>query len=451
MDDRAKILIADHDPKTREFLARWLEEHGHHASSVDSERGILAQLAASRWDLLLLEFGFSGSGHAEFHLRLHEIDPSLTVLFMTPSAAHRPPLSAVGQGTYYYITKPLDQAWTMHLVDQIIAHRRAQAELERLQRVFLQSRQPEALVGTSTSMLNVAQGIKAVAATRATVLITGERGTGKELVARAIHHASPRQFRPLVVVPCGVIAAGLSPIELPRLAERASRGTVVFDEIGELNLETQANLYSALSRKSEQLRGLAMPRLKVDFRCIATSSRNLEAMVAAGEFRADLLALLGSFKIHLLPLRERPEDIPLLINHFSRRFAMEMNKTFTGVTRAAMDLLQQWHWPGNVRELANAVESAVSAASGPELQSWDFRRKFPAMSQTLADAEKTHILEVLEQCSWNQSRAARVLHIDRVTLYHKMKKYGWSREHFKSTPGAEEADPVSHTPRSGAL
>jgi DNA-binding NtrC family response regulator len=447
MDDRSKILIADHDPKIRDLLSRWFQEKGHHASSVDSERGVFSQLAAGRWDLLLLELGFSGAGHAEFHLRMHEIDPSLTVLFMTPSAVHRPPLSAVRQGTYYYITKPLDQAWTMHLVDQIIAHRRAQTELERLQQVFLQSRQPAALVGISPSMLNVAQGIKAVAPTRATVLISGERGTGKGLVARAIHHASPRQFRPFIVVPCGVVAAGLFPIELPRLSERASRGTVVFDEIGELNLEAQANLYSALANREEPR---AMPRLKVDFRCIATSSKNLEAMVAGGEFRADLLALLSSFKIHLLPLRERPEDIPLLIHHFSRRFAVEMNKNLTGVTRAAMDLLQHWSWPGNVRELANAVESAVSSASGPELQSRDFRRTFPATSQTLEDAEKMHILEVLEQCSWNQSRAAKMLHIDRVTLYHKMKRYGWSREHFRSALPPDEEAPVSHTPKSGA-
>jgi DNA-binding NtrC family response regulator len=303
-------------------------------------------------------------------------------------------------------------------------------------------------VGQSAALNRLFEAIETVGPTDATVLITGESGTGKELVARAIHHASPRRFHPLVVIHCGALTETLLESELfghekgaftgaqyrkKGKFEIAEGGTVFLDEIGDINLKTQTDLLRVLQEHEIVRVGSNQP-IKVDFRCVAATNKNLEQLIEEGKFRPDLYYRLNVFHIELPALRERRDDIPALVNHFVHKFSQQMNKRITRVAPAAMNLLQQQPWTGNIRELENAVERAVVVAQEPELREQDFVFKAAtangnsnAGSTTLEEIEKNHILHVLEQTNWNQTRAAEILDIDRVTLHHKLKKYGWSK------------------------
>ena len=278
------------------------------------------------------------------------------------------------------------------------------------------------------------------------MLITGESGTGKELVARAIHAASNRRYHPMVVIHCGALTETLLESELfghekgaftgaqyrkKGKFEIAEGGTVFLDEIGDVSLKTQTDLLRVLQER-EIVRVGGNQTVKVDFRVIAATNKDLEQLIEEGKFRPDLYYRLNVFHIELPPLRERREDIPPLVDHFVRKFSREMNKKISRVSPAAMNLLQQYAWPGNIRELENAVERAMVVAQEPDLREQDFTLKSRSGAiiggpRCLDDVEKEHILRVLDECSGNQTRAAEVLGIDRVTLYHKLKKYGRSR------------------------
>jgi transcriptional regulator with PAS, ATPase and Fis domain len=310
------------------------------------------------------------------------------------------------------------------------------------------------MVGQSKAMQKVFDAIETVAPTDATVLITGESGTGKELVARAIHSGSPRRFQPMVAIHCGALTESLLESELfghekgaftgaqyrkKGKFEIAEGGTVFLDEIGDISLKTQTDLLRVLQEREIVRVGGNQP-IKVDFRCVAATNKDLEQLIEEGRFRPDLFYRLNVFRIEIPPLRERKEDIPLLVDHFVHKFSLAMNKRITRVAPAAMYQLQQYAWPGNVRELENAVERSMVVSQEPELREQDFilkpRTANGAESKTLDDMEKAHILRVLEECGGNQTRCAEVLDIDRVTLHNKLKKYGWSRS--AATAGAEK-------------
>jgi transcriptional regulator with GAF, ATPase, and Fis domain len=300
------------------------------------------------------------------------------------------------------------------------------------------------MIGQSSAMIRVFEAIQTVGSTDATVLITGESGTGKELCARAIHAASPRHYNPLVVIHCGALAETLLESELfghekgaftgaqyrkKGSFEVADGGTVFLDEIGDISLKTQSDLLRVLQEHEITRVGSSHP-IHVDFRCIAATNKDVHQLVEAGRFRPDLFYRLNVFPIHLPPLRERKGEIPILVDHFVRKFAASMNKKITRVSPSALALLDRYQWPGNIRELENAIERAMVVAQEPELREQDFALRMPVQehaARTLEDVEKAHILEVLEECKGNQTVAAEVLDIDRVTLHNKLKKYGWKR------------------------
>jgi DNA-binding NtrC family response regulator len=308
---------------------------------------------------------------------------------------------------------------------------------------------PGDIIGQSAAMKHVFDAIETVAPTDATVLVTGESGTGKELVARAIHAGSARRFHPLVVIHCGALTETLLESELfghekgaftgaqyrkKGKFEIAEGGTVFLDEIGDISLKTQTDLLRVLQER-EICRVGGNQTIKVDFRIVAATNKNLEDLIEQGRFRPDLYYRLNVFHIEMPPLRDRREDIPVLVDHFVRKFCGEMSKKITRVSPAAMNGLQQHTWPGNVRELENAVERAMVVAQEPELREQDFTLKARNGGglgiedvRSLEDVERVHILRVLDGCSGNQTRAAEVLGIDRVTLHHKLKKYGWNRK-----------------------
>ena len=349
-------------------------------------------------------------------------------------------------GAYDNVTKPLDPDEIAHLVKKALAHKRTEEENVRLRETVAEVARPEEIVGESDAMQKVFHAIETVAPTDATVLISGESGTGKELVARAIHHASPRRFHPLVVIHCGALTETLLESELfghekgaftgaqyrkKGKFEIGEGGTVFLDEIGDINLKTQTDLLRVLQEHEIVRVGSTQP-IRVDFRCIAATNKNLAQLIEEGKFRPDLFYRLNVFRIELPSLRDRREDIPLLVNHFVNKLSLQMNKKIARVTPGAMATLQQQTWSGNIRELENAIERAMVVALEPEIREHDFALKPNGVasnggSKSLEEMEKAHILRVLEQCAWNQTRAAEILDIDRVTLHHKLKKYGWAR------------------------
>ena len=445
METQGKLLIVDDELSVRDSLGKWFCEEGYEIGTAENAGDALTRMAENKWDLALLDIKMHGTDGIELQRRLHELDPALIVIMMTGYASVETAVTALKNGAYDYVSKPLDPDEIAHLVKKALAHRRAEQENVRLRETVAEATRPGDLIGNSPAMRKVCEAIETVGPTDANVLITGESGTGKELVVRAIHAVSIRRFHPLVAIHCGALTETLLESELfghekgaftgaqyrkKGKFEIAEGGTVFLDEIGDISLKTQTDLLRVLQER-EITRVGGNQVIKVDFRCVAATNKNLEMMIEEGTFRPDLFYRLNVFRIELPPLRDRREDIPLLIEHFVRKFSTAMNKRITRISPGAVQQLQQQPWMGNVRELENAVERAMVVAQEPELDEQDFIfKQQPAMAtagKSLDEIERAHILQVLEECGGNQSRAAEVLDIDRVTLHHKLKRYGWTR------------------------
>ena len=445
--NRGRLLIVDDELSVRDSLAKWFSEEGYYVAAAESASEALTRVAEQTFDVALVDIKMRGTDGIELQRRLHEIYPDMLVIIMTGYASVETAIAALKNGAYDYVNKPLDPDEIAHLVAKAMSHRQTQQENVRLKENIADLTPPTDIVGQGAAMKHIFEAIETVAPTDATVLITGESGTGKELVARAIHAASNRRDHPMVVTHCGALTETLLESELfghekgaftgaqyrkKGKFEIAEGGTVFLDEIGDISLKTQTDLLRVLQER-EIVRVGGNLTIKVDFRIVAATNKDLEKLIEEGKFRPDLYYRLNVFHIELPPLREHREDIPPLVDHFVRKFNREMNKKITRITTGAMNMLQQYPWPGNVRELENALERAMVVAQEPDIREQDFTLKSrDGVSvngqRSLDDVEKDHILRVLEDCGGNQTRAAEVLGIDRVTLHHKLKKYGWSRK-----------------------
>jgi len=444
MEKKPTLLIVDDELIVRDSLSKWFHEENYNVSTAESAAAALTLLAEHHFDIALVDIKMPGTDGIELQRRIKEVDPELIVVIMTGYASVETAVNALKNGAYDYVTKPFDPDDIAHTLKNALAHKSAERENVRLRETVAAAVRPPELVGQSTAMLRVFEAIQTVGPTEATVLITGESGTGKELVARAIHAASPRRYNPFVVIHCGALAETLLESELfghekgaftgaqyrkKGSFEVAEGGSVFLDEIGDITLKTQTDLLRVLQEREITRVGSTQP-VHVDFRCIAATNKNLETLIEEGKFRCDLFYRLNVFQIHLPPLRERKGDIPFLADHFVHKFAASMNKSILRISAEAMALLERCPWPGNVRELENAVERAMVVGREPELRPEDFSLRLPRtelQARTLEDAERAHILEVLEECRGNQTLAAEVLDIDRVTLHNKLKKYGWKK------------------------
>jgi two-component system, NtrC family, response regulator HydG len=445
MNPKGSILIVDDESVVRDSLGKWLEEEGYSVDTVSSGREALLKLPRQRWDLALLDIKMPGMDGIELQHKMRDVDPDIIVIIMTGYASVETAVQALKDGAYDYIMKPFDPDDLAHLVAKALDHRRVREENLRL-REKLEEVQAVEMVGQSAAMQKVLEAIRTVAPTDTTVLIHGESGTGKELVARAIHNLSPRRFMPMVTIHCGALTETLLESELfghekgaftgaqyrkKGKFEVAEGGTVFLDEISDISLKTQTDLLRVMQEK-EITRVGGNQVLKVDFRAVAATNKDLPTLVKEGTFRPDLYYRLDVFGITLPPLRERKDDIPLLADHFLHKYSRAMNKRFTHISRPALDVLLNYGWPGNVRELENAIERAMVIGREPEIQAGDFPLQVSApppvaCGLALEDVERGYILRVLEDCEWNQTRAAKVLGIDRVTLYNKIKKFGFKK------------------------
>ena len=446
---QGRLLIVDDELSVRDSLAKWFTEEGYGVTTAENANEALTRVAQQSFDVALVDIKMRGTDGIELQRRLHEIYPDMLVIIMTGYASVETAVAALKNGAYDYVNKPLDPDEIAHLVSKAMSHRRTQQENALLKETVAEIARPSEIVGQGTAMKRIFDAIETVAPTDATVLVTGESGTGKELVARAIHAGSARRYHPLVVIHCGALTETLLESELfghekgaftgaqyrkKGKFEIAEGGTVFLDEIGDISLKTQTDLLRVLQER-EIVRVGGNQTVKVDFRVVAATNRNLEQLIEDGRFRPDLYYRLNVFHIELPPLRERREDIPALADHFVRKFSSEMGKRITRISPPAMNVLQQYNWPGNVRELENAVERAMVVAQEPELRESDFTLKTKTSpvpetggARSLEEVERGHILHVLDECGGNQTRAAEALGIDRVTLHHKLKRYGWTRK-----------------------
>ncbi|MBZ5580526.1 MAG: sigma-54 dependent transcriptional regulator [Acidobacteriia bacterium] len=439
---KGRILIVDDELVVRDSLGKWFTSEGYAAFPVANAREALEKIQQNEFDIALIDIKMPGMDGMELQARLKEADPELTVMIMTGYASVETAVQALKRGAYDYITKPVDPDELSHLVSNALEHRRAKREVVRLRDNLQEILPSTGLIGTSPAMKKLTELIEVVAPTEATVLVTGESGTGKEVVARAIHGAGPRRFMPMVTIHCGALTETLLESELFGFEkgaftgaqyrkkgkfEVADGGTVFLDEISDISLKTQTDLLRVL-QEHEIVRVGGNQPIKVDFRCIAATNKNLEALVKAGTFRPDLYYRLHVFCIDLPPLRDRREDIPLLVSHFLQKFCTATSRPVPEVSSEALSLLMAHEWPGNVRELENAVERALVVCRGQEIRASDFSFQFDVAElkngRTLDDVERVHIERILRETQHNLSRAARVLDIDRTTLYNKLRRYG---------------------------
>ena len=446
--NKGRILIVDDEDVVRESLHQWFDSEGYETSAAASGKDALTTVGKQQFDLALLDIKMPGMDGMELQEKLSEADPELTVVIMTGYGTVETAVQALKHGAYDYVTKPIDPDDLSRLVAKAIDHRRTTREVVRLRENLQEIFPSKEAVGRSQAMKKVMDMAESVAPTDATVLITGESGTGKEVIARAIHAASPRRHNPMVTIHCGALTETLLESELfghekgaftgaqfrkKGKFEAADGGTIFLDEISDISLRTQTDLLRVLQEK-EIVRVGGTQQIKVDFRCIAATNKDLHTLVKAGTFRPDLFYRLHVVAINMPALRERREDIPLLAAHFCQKFAVSMGRPEAPrIPPETMDVLMAYDWPGNVRELENAVERAMVINRGAVLHNTDFLLQTsgaPAPTsgfsagQKLDEVERAHIERVLKDCGGNHSRAARILDIDRTTLYSRLRRYG---------------------------
>ncbi|TNF72986.1 MAG: sigma-54-dependent Fis family transcriptional regulator [Acidobacteria bacterium] len=440
------VLIVDNDPIVIRMLADWLGDQGHRVDSTPSVKDALRQAARQIYDLAIVDLALCFGDGRELQEHLLSTQSDLTLVVMAERSAIEAAVRALKAGAYDYITKPLDPEELAQMVNRVTEHRSLRCENRRLRARLEAVSTPDFIVGSSHSMKRLLELVDAVVDTDATVLIKGEWGTGRELIARFIHAHSGRRYGPLVIVNCGALAEpaleeelfgqdatgpeGMSPHHEGKL-QLADGGTIFLDEIASLSARTQARLLLSLETTEVARTGGQKPT-RVDFRVIAATTRDLETLVDKGEFRKDLFWRLNVVTLEIPPLRRRPEDIPVLAEHFLSVLAREMNRKALQLSPEAVEALQQHSWPGNVRELRNAIEKAVMVGTPPTIVVEDLplRLTIPAIGPgplPLAEVERAHISRVLKACRWNISRAAKLLEVDRGTLYNKIAKYGFKR------------------------
>jgi DNA-binding NtrC family response regulator len=438
------ILVVDDEPIVVQSLGDWFRQDGHRVDTAQNSREALSLVGEKDYDLAFIDIKMPGIDGLELQSRLAAVKPDMTVIIMTAYASVETAVKALKAGAYDYIAKPFDPEELSLMVRRAGEHRSLRSENLRLKERLEAVSEPTPIVGVSPAIHRVLELINAVAATDATVLIKGESGTGKELAARAIHAGSKRRYGPLVVVNCGALAEGLLESELfghekgaftgamyrhRGKFEMADGGTLFLDEIGTISPKVQVELLRVIEERVVTRVGGRTPT-PIDFRVIAATNEDLEAAVRRGEFREDLFWRLNVFAIEMPPLRTRPDDIVPLAENFLERFMRSMNRKPLRFSEGALAALKAYSWPGNVREMQNAIERAVVVGTPPLIEAKDFPMRVTETApvagggQSLADAERGHILAVLEAEDWNISSTARVLEIDRGTLYHKIEKYG---------------------------
>jgi len=450
----SRVLVIDDEPIIQDVLRNVLAGEGHEVVSALDAGAARARLESEApWDVVLLDVMLPDADGLDVLRWVRERNPNLAVVMITAFGTVENAVEAMKAGAYHYLRKPFKNDEVRLLVAQAIATTRLRRENQDLRRALEDRHRFEKIIGKSHRMQEVFRFIEQVATSRATVLIHGESGTGKELVAQAIHRRSPRAARPFVVVNSNSIPTDLLEANLfghvrgaftgataakQGLIETASGGTILFDEISTVAPEVQAKLLRVMQEKEFLPLG-ALESRSVDVRILAATNEDLRDLVAAGRFREDLYYRLNVLSLTLPPLRERMEDIPLLLDHFLRKYNEESGKTVRGVTPDVLERFMAHPWPGNVRELENVVERGVVLARGEEIDAsvlpHDLARRVEipgavslppgaGLQDAVARYERQLIESALRQAGGVQKQAARILGVKPTTLNEKIKRLG---------------------------
>lgn len=440
----AKILVVDDEAIIRESLRDWLSDAGYQVLTAEDGSNALGLIEKEKPGIAIVDLVMPGMDGIELLKKAKDVSPNIEVIVITAYASIPTAIAAMKEGAYDYVEKPFSPERVELLIEKLIEHMNLVEENISLHHKLDQRHCFEDIITKSPKMQQVIELIKIVAKSNATVLITGDSGTGKELVARAIHTQSYRKDKPFVPVSCGALPESLLESELfghekgaftgahalrKGKIEFANRGTLFLDEIGEMSANIQVHLLRVLEER-EFTRVGGNDVVRVDVRVVSATNRDMTAAVASGQFREDLYYRLNVVTIDLPPLRDRIEDIPLLCDHFLSKFSTENRKEVRGFSQEVTDFLLKYQWPGNIRELENTIERAVILARNPEIQLADLLQRNsplvgPASSgRTLKELERNHIINILSENGGNYGVAARILGISRSTLYNKAKEYG---------------------------
>jgi two-component system response regulator AtoC len=449
------VLVVDDEESMRHLLTVILTDRGYEVRAVSNGEDALRELSARDYDLILSDVRMPRMDGLALLRKALEVRPDLTFIVMSAYGTHDAAIQAMKAGAYDYVSKPFKPDEVVLVLRKAEERLRLSRENRRLRSELSASFRFEDFVGSSPSIQEMLRQVRKVAPTKTTVLLTGESGTGKELVARAIHDLSPRAAMPFVAVNCGAIPSELLESELfghvrgaftdasrdkKGLAAEADGGTLFLDEIGELPVQLQVKLLRFL--EDEQVRRVGDTRSeKVDVRVVAATARDLSRAVKDGQFREDLFYRLNVVNVRLPALRERPDDVPALVEHFLAKYRrLRPEEPLTGASPEVMEILRSHRWPGNVRELEHAVERAVVLAEGPLIQEGDLPdevRAAPAppspavapgrdlsVKRAFRAMEEQLIRAALDRTGGNRTRAAELLDLSYRALLYKIKEYG---------------------------
>ncbi len=451
-----KILIVDDEEKIRTILYHFLTDEGYKVKAVDSGLKAINALDTFKPDIVLMDQNMPGLNGIETMEEMKSKDPSLLVIIITAHGAVLFAVRAIKRGAYDYIEKPFDNDKLLVLLRRAFDHKKLSSQVTELKQKLDKKYSFDNIIASSEGMQHVLEQVKRVCETDATVLIQGESGVGKELIAQAIHYNSERKDNSIVAVNCGAIPIHLLESEFfghekgaftdaketkTGRFEQAHKGTLFLDEIGELPLEAQVKLLRVLEdRKINKIGG--KKAIPVDVRIISATNKNLVEKVQDASFRLDLLYRLNIFTLTIPPLRERKDDIPFLVEHFISKHNAQFKLNIKSISKSALDKLMRYSWPGNIRDLENAVQSSMIMTRGDIIteEALPIRLMgYPEMSEDVnigddgldekikqvnSKVEKEIILNALKKCDNNRTETANLLKISRKTLFNKMKGYG---------------------------
>jgi len=444
---KATILVVDDERAMTSMLAEVLEAEGYSTLTANSGDQALALIRKAAPELVISDLRMTGMNGHQLQSEIKRLCPDLPVVIITGFGSIETAVESMKRGAFDFITKPFTNNQLIVVVGRALEDRQLRQEVRRLRGELARTYGLGNIIAASPPMMELLEIISRIADSPANVLLTGESGTGKDLVARALHFQSRRAAAPFVPINCAAIPDNLLESELfghvqgaftdargnkTGLLQTASGGTLFLDEIGEMPLALQAKLLTVIESKRVRPLG-ATAEVAVDFRVVAATNSELEAATTAGRFRADLYYRLAAIVLHLPPLRERREDIPLLVKHFLARAAAEANRPVPEISPEAVERLMSYSWPGNIRELQNAVQRAFILCRGNRIERTDLPANVggtqaadlsanDALSRrlTLGQLEQEYIRSVLASVAGNKSEAAAILGIDRKTLYRKL-------------------------------
>lgn len=448
MDEKMSIMVVDDEMIVRESLHQWFKKYGHMVETASSGLEALAKLEKLPFEVLFVDIKMPVMNGIELLGKVKDEYPDTIVIIITAYGSIDSAVKAMKMGASDYLLKPFKPDQLSLVLEKIASQRKLTSEYRYIKGRLEALTRFDNIIGEAPVMQAIFDLIPEVAHSDSSVLIMGETGTGKELVAKAIHAKSPRSKGPFIAINCGVIPDTLMESELfghqkgaftgaiharKGFLEVVTGGTLFLDEIGEISPKMQVDLLRILEDKKVTRIGDRQP-IDVDFRLISTTWRDLEKEVTAGTFREDFFYRINVITLNMPPLRKRKEDISLLVPHFLNKYSHETTKQVDHVRRDAMELLKRYDWPGNVRELENAIERAVVLSKSRTLGIEDFSFLRPARSRlpvprSLREMEKDHIQQILKECDWNVTKAAKILEINRVSLHKIIKRYNLQRPH----------------------